>query len=190
MAAAVLGSRHATGGGGWAPGAYGPWWPRTIGGRAENWRPIGDRRKDECETVRPSVPGTVDPGVDAETGVLLIQEFSAATLRFLREAVVAHASAAGLSEERAVDVMLAVHELAANAVRHGAGSGRLRMEVTPGQLRCEVSDAGPQARAANGAAPWPVQQGHGLWVTRNAADQVSVTIGPGGSVVTVVFRVR
>jgi anti-sigma regulatory factor (Ser/Thr protein kinase) len=136
------------------------------------------------------MPGTVGPGMDAETGVLLIQEFNAATLRFLREAVVAHASAAGLSQERAVDVMLAVHELAANAVRHGAGSGRLRMEVTPGQLRCQVSDAGPHDRAAHGTMgpPWPVEPGHGLWVTRNAADQVSITVGPGGSVVNVVFR--
>jgi anti-sigma regulatory factor (Ser/Thr protein kinase) len=142
------------------------------------------------------VPGAVGPGLDAETGVLLIQEFNAATLRFLREAVVAHASAAGLSEERAVDVMLAVHELAANAVRHGAGSGRLRMEVTSGQLRCQISDAGangrdagPHGRAVPGAsgAPWPVQPGHGLWVTRNTADQVAITVGPGGSVVTVVF---
>jgi anti-sigma regulatory factor (Ser/Thr protein kinase) len=135
------------------------------------------------------VPGAVGPGLDAETGVLLIQEFNAATLRFLREAVVAHASAAGLSEERAVDVMLAVHELAANAVRHGAGSGRLRMEVTSGQLRCQISDAGASGRAVPGAsgAPWPVQPGHGLWVTRNTADQVAITVGPGGSVVTVVF---
>lgn len=138
--------------------------------------------------------------VDAETGVLLVQEFNAATLRFLREAVVAHASAAGLPEERAIDVMLAVHELAANAVRHGAGSGRLRMEVTPGQLCCEVSDAGqagrarparataPRASAPLATASWPVEPGHGLWVTQKAADQVRIATGPGGSVVTVVFR--
>jgi anti-sigma regulatory factor (Ser/Thr protein kinase) len=143
--------------------------------------------------------------VDAETGVLLVQEFNGATLRFLREAVVVHASAAGLPKERAVDVMLAVHELAANAVRHGAGSGRLRMEVTPGQLCCEVSDAGPGGLAGHGSAttprattppattapdtaPWPVEPGHGLWVTKNAADQVRIATGPGGSVVTVVFR--
>jgi anti-sigma regulatory factor (Ser/Thr protein kinase) len=133
--------------------------------------------------------------VDAETGVLLVQEFNGATLRFLREAVVAHASAAGLPKDRAADVMLAVHELAANAVRHGAGSGWLRMEVTPGQLCCEVSDAGPGGLAGQSpatrprdTAPWPVEPGHGLWVTKNAADQVRIATGPGGSVVTVVFR--
>ena len=137
--------------------------------------------------------------------MLLVQEFNAATLRFLREAVVAHASAAGLPKERAADVMLAVHELAANAVRHGAGSGQLRMEVTRGALCCEVSDAGPGNRAGHGpastpratgpraitpgaAAPWPVEPGHGLWVTKNAADQVRMATGPGGSVVTAVFR--
>jgi anti-sigma regulatory factor (Ser/Thr protein kinase) len=128
--------------------------------------------------------------MEAETGVLLVQEFNVATLRILREAVVEHASAAGLPKERAVDVMLTVHELAANAVRHGAGRGRLRMEVSCGKLCCQVSDAGPDGRAGPGAtsAPWPVQPGHGLWVTRAAADQVHIATGPGGSVVTAVFR--
>ena len=67
-------------------------------------------------TVKRTGTGCGRSRMDAETGVLLVQEFNAATLRFLREAVVAHASAAGLPEERAIDVMLAVHELAANAV--------------------------------------------------------------------------
>jgi len=151
-------------------------------------------------TVKRTGAGCGQSRLKAETGVPLVQEFNAATLRFLREAVMAQASAAGLPDERAIDVMLAVHELAANAVRHGAGSGRLRMEVTPGQLCCEVSDAGQGRRAGPGSAaapwgtaplatpPWPVEPGHGLWVTREAADQVRVVSGPGGSVVTAVFR--
>ncbi len=39
----------------------------------------------------------------------------------------AHVDQAGLSEDRASDVVLAVHELAANAIAHGAGHGRLRL---------------------------------------------------------------
>ena len=46
---------------------------------------------------------------------MLDQEFTAGTLHILREAVLVHATAAGLPEARAADVMLAVHELAANA---------------------------------------------------------------------------
>lgn len=122
----------------------------------------------------------------------LDQAFDAATLHLLRAAVRAHASAAGMPEERATDVMLAAHELAANAVRHGAGSGRLRMDITAGLLCCQVSEvgrAGPDGRAGRGAAapPWPVVPGHGLWVAQNTADRMSMAAGADWSVVTAVF---
>ena len=66
------------------------------------------------------------PGRDAAPGgVLLDQRFEANTLYQLRAAVLAHAVQAGLPEHHASEVMLAVHELAANTVRHGAGAGRL-----------------------------------------------------------------
>lgn len=124
----------------------------------------------------------------------LDQTFDADTLADLRKAVLAVATAAGMADHRAAEVMLAVHELAANAVRHGAGAGRARLRVAGGQLHCQVSDAGPGSldgdarRAGAGDAPsWPVRRGHGLWLVRNATDQVSITSGPGGSAVTAVF---
>jgi hypothetical protein len=48
-------------------------------------------------------------------------------------------------------------------------------------LSCQVSDAGP------GAHPWPLQQGHGLWIVHAAADKVTASSGPDGSQVTAVF---
>src|ERR1700757_560502 len=83
--------------------------------------------------------GAGDGGGD----MALDRAFDAETLPDLRKAVLAQAAAAGMAADRAVDVMLAVHELAANAVRHGAGAGRLAMRVRDGRLECEVSDAGP-----------------------------------------------
>jgi hypothetical protein len=56
------------------------------------------------------------------------------------------------------------------------------MRATVGALRCLVSDAGP------GAGPWPVRQGHGLWIVRAVADQVTVSSGSQGSQVAAVFR--
>jgi anti-sigma regulatory factor (Ser/Thr protein kinase) len=53
-----------------------------------------------------------------------------------------------MSEMRARDAMLAVHELAANAVRHGAGRGRLRMWSQEGALCCQVRDGGQKPRTA------------------------------------------
>jgi anti-sigma regulatory factor (Ser/Thr protein kinase) len=125
----------------------------------------------------------------------LERAFDAQTLPDLRQAVLAQAAAAGMLPDRATDVMLAVHELAANAVRHGAGAGRLAMRVRGGQLQCEVSDAGPPSGNGQGprtamaaTRPWPVQRGHGLWLVQAAADQVSVALGSAGSRVTAVFN--
>lgn len=124
----------------------------------------------------------------------LDRAFDADTLSSLRAAVLAEAAVAGMSGDRAADVMLAVHELAANAVFHGAGAGRLAMLVRNGRLFCQVSDAGrsrADTRAAgNGSGPpqpWPIQRGHGLWVVHATADQVSVSFGSSGSQVTAVF---
>jgi anti-sigma regulatory factor (Ser/Thr protein kinase) len=131
---------------------------------------------------------------------MLDREFGADALAPLREAVLGCATACGLPEDRAFDVMLAVHELAANAVRHGPGHGRLRAQVTAGALRCEVSDPGRashnghapggprgQALGAGGAMPWPVEQGHGLWLVRKAADRLRIASGPHGSLITAEF---
>jgi anti-sigma regulatory factor (Ser/Thr protein kinase) len=119
---------------------------------------------------------------------VLVREFDADALTGLREAVLGYATACGMPEDRAIDVMLAVHELAANAVHHGPGHGRLLLHVTAGTLQCEVSDPGPARR--NGTAPWPVEQGHGLWLVQITADHVRVTSGPHGSLITVVFTLN
>src|ERR1700735_559198 len=55
---------------------------------------------------------------------ILDQAFDADSLYALRAAVAAHATQAGLPPGRADDLVIAVHELAANAGRHGAAPGR------------------------------------------------------------------
>jgi two-component sensor histidine kinase len=73
----------------------------------------------------------------------LDQEFDPGTLHVLRAKVLVQACRAGLSESRAADVVLAVHELAANAIRHGAGAGRLRVWNLVRELCCQVDDGDP-----------------------------------------------
>src|SRR2546430_16368131 len=92
----------------------------------------------------------------------LEQAFDGDSLYALRAAVAAHGSRAGLSEGRTRDLVLAVHELAANAVRHGAGQGRLRLWATPEGGRCEVADDGAAGtgEGAAEAALWHVAPGH------------------------------
>jgi anti-sigma regulatory factor (Ser/Thr protein kinase) len=117
--------------------------------------------------------------------MVLDENFDAGTLYLLRGRVTACALSAGLSADRAGDVTLAVSELAANTVRHGPGHGRVRMSADDGALRCLVSDNGTGAGTGN----WPVQQGHGLWIVRAVADQVTISAGPGGSQVTAAFAI-
>jgi anti-sigma regulatory factor (Ser/Thr protein kinase) len=130
--------------------------------------------------------------------VVLDQHFDAGSLYALRAAVAAHALQAGMSDSRAGDIVLAVHELAVNAIRHGAGHGRLVVSKRDSALHCQVTDDGASSpardRAATATRPepvdealWPSQHGHGLWLIRQVADQVSIRSGPGGTAATASF---
>ena len=121
----------------------------------------------------------------------LEQRFDSGSLYALRAAAAAHAAAAGLSRQRVYDVTAAVHELAANAVMHGAGHGLLRMWTHDGFLHCQVSDPGPASRngagTSPGPAPWPAEHAHGLWIVAQVADHFGVDQGPEGTTVTARF---
>ena len=124
----------------------------------------------------------------------LDQWFDVDTLPDLRRAILAEAVAAGMTGDRVDDVVLALHELAANAVRHGGGAGRLRMQAASGQLRCHVSDPGPgnaagpaRARGILAVGRWLIRPGHGLWLVRGIADHLDIVAGSSGAEVTAVF---
>jgi anti-sigma regulatory factor (Ser/Thr protein kinase) len=147
----------------------------------------------------PPVPGV---SIAARAQPAVDQSFDGDSLYAVRATVAAHASEAGIQEGRVRNVVLAVHELAANAVRHGGGQGRMRLWVTVDGIRCEVTDAGTPPAGANGddedtgsrdaaspgAALWPVEHGHGLWLVREIADQFSLESGPSGTVAVVSFH--
>ena len=126
------------------------------------------------------------PEVAAE---LLDQAFDVGNLVAVRATVAAHADAAGLSARRVGEIVLLVHELASNAVRHGGGSGRLRMWVTGDAVRCEVSDTGPGLPDRYlGTLAQPALDavgGRGIWLIRELCDRVDWRSGPDGTVVTV-----
>ena len=132
--------------------------------------------------------------------------FDSGALVTLREEVRECAIQAGISEDRAEDMVLAVHELAANAVVHDGGAGRLRVWKLATALQCQVDDAdllrsskaGPSRDGMGGvqlgSAPGPVsadslpsEKGHGLWLVRKLADQVKTLSGPHGTRVLVAF---
>src|SRR5579872_2306597 len=93
-------------------------------------QPPPEPRPPELQPLEPDPPGR-EPPPGPLTGqpdpLILDQAFDEDSLYALRATVAAHATQAGLAPGRSDDLVIAVHELAANAVRHGAGHGRLRV---------------------------------------------------------------
>jgi anti-anti-sigma factor len=150
----------------------------------------------EPRPPEPSPPEPESPGREPQPGpptghpgaLILDQAFDEDSLYALRATVAAHATQAGLAPGRSDDLVIAVHELAANAVRHGAGHGRLRVWKSDRALLCEISDDGIAQPAGTGdATQWRTEPGHGLSLVRQVADRASLHSGPSGTLATISF---
>jgi anti-sigma regulatory factor (Ser/Thr protein kinase) len=105
--------------------------------------------------------------------------FELDTVAEVRRLVEHSARRAGLSTERAQDLVLAAGELAANSIRHGGGRGILRVWTTEDALVCEIRDRGRIADPLAGRVrPEPEQlHGRGLWIANSVCDLVQVRAG-------------
>ena len=114
----------------------------------------------------------VSQPLDPSTGVvgLLESRFDAAGVTALRHRVADCVAAAGLAGERLDDFVLAVYELLTNAVRHGGGSGGLRLWHDGRQVACEVVDRGRGFDATGGTGPRPLAASPGRWPCSSPAD--------------------
>ncbi|MEV4168130.1 ATP-binding protein [Nonomuraea sp. NPDC049709] len=88
----------------------------------------------------------------------------------------------GMPEEAIGDFVIAVNEVATNAVTHGAGHASLRTWAVNGDLIVEVHDEGVWKP---GPMPGSVG-GMGLWVARLLSSDLTLRVGSGGS--TVIMR--
>jgi len=123
-----------------------------------------------------------------QPGPDLDQPFGAGDLVALRSTVAAHADRLGLREDGIADIVLAVHELATNAVRHGGGGGRLRMWSADDCVICEVADKGAgftYLSDGQGHPPLGAAGGRGLWIVAELGQWFDVRTGPDGTVATV-----
>jgi anti-sigma regulatory factor (Ser/Thr protein kinase) len=120
---------------------------------------------------------------------LLTDRFDHARVTDLRHVFASCAEAAGLTGQRLDDFVLAVNELITNAVRHGGGTGELRLWRSADALVCEVSDDGLGIGAdhlANHDRPAPdTAGGWGLWLADQLSDEMVVMTGPTGTIVRI-----
>jgi anti-sigma regulatory factor (Ser/Thr protein kinase) len=130
--------------------------------------------------------GAADAVTDAplpepEPGALIaVLDFDFAALSAVRALIRVHAADLGLDEAGVLDFTLVVSELAANSVRHGGGSGTLRLWRQGPYAVCEVRDRGvltdplvgtrrPDFRRSAGGA--------GLWTVNRICDLVLIRSG-------------
>jgi anti-sigma regulatory factor (Ser/Thr protein kinase) len=77
------------------------------------------------------------------SGDLLDTVFGWSDLGQLRRLVAVRCVSAGLSGPGVEDFVLAIHEIAANAIMHAGASGRLILRRTANGLRCLIADTAP-----------------------------------------------
>jgi anti-sigma regulatory factor (Ser/Thr protein kinase) len=153
------------------------------------------------------------PGDIADRGGELLDiVFGWADFSKLRRLVTGQCAAAGLTGSRLDDFVLAVHEIAANAIVHAGEAGRLILRRAASGLRCLVTDTIPEIPKAAASCPAPRRgepapelalaaadyaeagepigsvSGRGLWLAATLADELSITSGPDSTIVSLFMR--
>jgi anti-sigma regulatory factor (Ser/Thr protein kinase) len=125
----------------------------------------------------------------AERQASVIENFTTADLGTIRALVRRAALAADLSPARAEDLVLAVNELAVNAILYAGGAGTVTVRAVPDGLAVEVCDQGPGLPAGfSTELPAPdATGGRGLWLVHRLCQQVRFTNGVQGNTVSLVM---
>jgi anti-sigma regulatory factor (Ser/Thr protein kinase) len=106
----------------------------------------------------------------------LRRSFGAWALNEVRAMVHGALTDAGIGRDRAEDVVLAVNEIATNAVEHGPGDAEVFVWTDADGLVVEVHDTGVLANPLPGlVAPHPAEpRGRGVWIARQLCDALHV----------------
>jgi anti-sigma regulatory factor (Ser/Thr protein kinase) len=104
-------------------------------------------------------------------------------LSALRMLVRQTAEQAGFTPRRVADVALAVDEVATNSIRHGGGTGVLRVWIDGNTLICDVRDAGRLDDPLVGRCrPDPGQIGRrGMWLVNQLCELVQIRSSMAGT---------
>ena len=109
--------------------------------------------------------------------------FDGTMLAVVRDVVRTEAAAARLDTSTTDDLVLAVHEVAANSVQHGGGSGSVLVWHGAGSLVVEVQDLGviDDVLVGRGAVDLGSENGRGVWIANQLVDLVQVRSGRHGT---------
>jgi anti-sigma regulatory factor (Ser/Thr protein kinase) len=119
---------------------------------------------------------TLDRLRPGDTADLLDIVFGWADFAKLRHLVAGQCAAAGLTGTRLDDFVLAVHEIAANAIVHAGAGGRLILRRAANGLRCLIADTIPKTPASCPAPrrgdvrEWPREAAGAEWPREASAE--------------------
>jgi anti-sigma regulatory factor (Ser/Thr protein kinase) len=145
--------------------------------------------------ARPSVQFSVQPSrslpLPSPTNDAMYHTYRS-DLSQVRALVLQQARAAGLTEGRANDLVLAVSEVAANTLRHTRSSGTLAIWHDADEVVCEIHDEGTITDPLVGSRKPPpdASGGHGLWLVRQVCDLVELTSDANGTTVRMHMALR
>lgn len=119
--------------------------------------------------------------------------FGLSDLPAVREFAADQALRRGMPESMVGDFLVALNEVATNAVTHGAAKGRLRLWTKGRNIVAELHDEGTHwiVKGEPGMVP-PAENatsGMGLWVARRLSESLHVVTGGEGTTVTMQFRI-
>jgi anti-sigma regulatory factor (Ser/Thr protein kinase) len=115
---------------------------------------------------------------------------SEASTAAVRAFVADAARRAGLGHRTTQDLVLAVHELATNSIRHGGGGGRARVWADDAALVCEVRDDGhiEDPLVGRRRPPDDASGARGLWMANRLVDLLQLRSSAAGTTVRVHVR--
>jgi anti-sigma regulatory factor (Ser/Thr protein kinase) len=152
---------------------------------------VGAESQPSVEYADPAAYYAQHSGVLTDRPVEGVRQLTIhADLAPMRAFIADEAPAMGLPAARLDDFILAINEVATNAIRHGGGSADVRLWATERRVICEVNDSGTIADQFLGVLrPDPSgERGHGLWIARQLCDLLEIHAGSPGTTVRMHMR--
>jgi anti-sigma regulatory factor (Ser/Thr protein kinase) len=134
-------------------------------------RQPGSRPDGDGAAPAAPAPAAPDPDHDDPMSYTYTTDLGA-----IRAVVQRYAIEAGLTEARAIDLVLAVSEVAANTVKHAKSPGSLTIWYDTREIVCQIHDEGVITDPLAGRRQPSLDSlgGHGLWIVNQVCDQVEL----------------
>lgn len=126
------------------------------------------------------------PPPNDSAGPMNEMKFTAEQLPGVRRFTEVHARRYRVANDLIGDLVIAVNEIATNAVRHGSAHAELRIWTEDGRVVAEIHDSGtwrPSTDPGGSPPPPEAEGGMGIWVARQICSSVRISTGITGTVV-------